>query len=147
MHAADIVAFQGPLAVTLAYVLVYYGFQINVLRVKTARAAHYKSQGEQFDRYFGQDREMLAADRIQLNVLEHMGPFLVLLWLHAVFVDTSAATEAGGVYVASRALYPWMMGGRLGRRVPARIMVATGLGYAVLIYLAGAIVVAMLNAS
>mmetsp|Transcript_30624 Transcript_30624/g.74624 ORF Transcript_30624/g.74624 Transcript_30624/m.74624 type:complete len:163 (+) Transcript_30624:203-691(+) len=43
-------------------------------------------------RYFGQDRRMLRADRIHLNTLEHMVPFLGMMWLHAVYVDVYRAT-------------------------------------------------------
>jgi hypothetical protein len=82
---------------------------------------------------------MLAADRVLLNIHEHMTPFLALLWLHAVFVGPVGATVAGAVYVVARAAYPFLMGGRLGRGIPARIVIATGVGYLVLGYLAAAL--------
>jgi hypothetical protein len=145
MSTADLSAHTGPILVTLAYVGVYYAFMVNVLRVKTRLYAAYKARGEKFDRYFDQDREMLAADRIQLNTLEHMGPFLVLLWLNAVFVGPYWATVAGAVYVASRAIYPLLMGGSLGRGIASRVYVATFLGYAVLTYYAGALVFALVT--
>ncbi|MFT6233578.1 MAG: hypothetical protein ACJAZO_004099, partial [Myxococcota bacterium] len=53
-------------------------FQIRGLRTKSRLVAGYQSRGEKFDRYFGQDREMLASDRTQLNMLEHMPVFLAL---------------------------------------------------------------------
>lgn len=142
----DLSAQTGPVIVTLLYIFVYYGTQINILRVKTALEREAKARGEKFDRYFGQDRTLLAADRMQLNMLEHMPPFLALLWLNAVFVGPMGATVAGGIYVASRASYPLLMGGRLGRGIPARILVATVPGYGVLLYLAGALVVALVQA-
>ena len=132
--------FSGPLVVTLAYVGVYYAFMINVLRVKQVLARDYDARGEKFDRYFGEDREMLAADRIQLNMLEHMGPFLVLLWLNAVFVEGSATTLVGGVYVFARAYYPFVLGSRLGRGIRASVLLSTCVGYGVLTYLAGALI-------
>jgi hypothetical protein len=125
----------GPLIVTLVYLAVYWAFMVQQARVKFALDRAYRARGEKFDRYFGQDREMLAADRVVLNMHEHMTPFLALLWLHAVLVGPSGATIAGGVYVASRVAYPFLMGGRLGRGIPARIMAATLTGYAVLAYL------------
>jgi len=137
MNAAD---FQGPLLVTVAYVLVYYGTQIHSLRVKNRLSAEYAERGEKFDRYFGQDREMLAADRVQLNMLEHMPPFLVLLWLHAAFVDTTSATVAGAVYVGTRLAYPFALGSRVGRGVRALVMAATMPGYAVIAWLAGGLI-------
>lgn len=128
----DPAPFAGPIAVTLVYCLLFYAFMIRQARVRFARAADYASRGEKFDRYFTPDREMLAADRTMLNMLEHMPPFLALLWLDAVFVSPTSATIAGGVYVAARAAYPLLMGGRLGRSVPARILLATVTGYVVL---------------
>lgn len=143
--ALDISPHAGPLTVTLLYVLLYYGFQIHQLRVKTRLRRAYEERGEKFDRYFGQDREMLAADRIQLNTLEHMPPFLALLWLNALFVGPTGATVAGGLYVAARGLYPVLIGGRLGRGIKAQVLIATGTGYAVLIYFSGALIVALLT--
>ena len=126
----------GPACVTLAYVAVYYAFNLNVLRVKLRLAKKYKAEGQSFDRYFGQDRELLAADRVQLNMLEHMPVFLVLLWLHALVVGATEATILGAIYTATRFLYPVVLGGRLGRDIPARILVITFTGYSVLIRLA-----------
>lgn len=135
----DISAYAGPLVVTLAYVALYYAFVIYVAWVKVDLQRRYEARGERFDRYFGDDREMLAADRMQLNTLEQMPPFLVLLWLHAVFVGSFGATVAGGVYVVARAAYPFLVGGRLGRGIPGRILVSTVPGYLVIAYFIGAL--------
>jgi hypothetical protein len=142
-YPLDLPTQAGPVAVTLAYVTLYYGFQILVLRVKTRLAKEYAARGEKFDRYFSQDREMLAADRVQLNMLEHMGPFLVLLWTHAVFVSPTSATGAGAVYVAARAMYPLAMGSRVGRSPPAIILASTVPGYLVIAWLAGGLIWAL----
>jgi hypothetical protein len=139
-HPLDLPTQTGPIVVTLLYVGVYYAFQLNVLRVKMQLAAEYTARGEKFDRYFSQDRVMLAADRTQLNVLEHMGPFLVLLWLNAVFVSPTSATIAGGVYVAARALYPFALGSRVGSAARALVMASTVPGYLVLAWFAFALV-------
>lgn len=138
----DASVFAGPLAVTLAYLGLYYGFQLHIARTKARLHRDYKARDEKFDRYFGQDREMLAADRFQLNMLEHMPPFQILLWLTAVFVGTTQATVAGGIYVAARCLYPFAMGGRLGRDVKTLIFLATGPGYIVLAYFFATLVMA-----
>src|SRR5262245_6717328 len=114
-------ALAGPLLVTVAYVAVYYAMITNQLVVKTRLRREYRARGESFDRYFGADREMLAADRYVGNMLEHMPAFLVLLWLNAIFVGPRGATVAGGAYVFSRLLYPLVMGRRLGKGVPSRI--------------------------
>ena len=139
-------AFAGPLLVTVAYVLVYYAMISNQLRVRTRLRRAYKARGESFDRYFGQDREMLAADRYVGNMLEHMPAFLILLWLNAIFVGPRGASIAGAVYVLARIIYPFLMGARLGRGVPTRILFVTVIGYTVLSYLAVRLTVAALAA-
>lgn len=98
--------YVGPLLVTAGYVVLYYLLFANVLRVRLRLKREYRARGEQFDRYFHTDRQMLAADRYAGNMLEHMPPFLALLW----------------------------MGERLGRGVPNRILFATVVGYAVIAY-------------
>jgi len=145
MQPLDAAHQAGPIAVTLAYLAIYYGFQINILRVKNRLAREHTERGEKFDRYFGNDRQMLAADRIQLNTLEHMGPFLALLWMNAVFVGPDGATIAGAIYVAARGLYPFLIGDRLGRGVKAKVLISTGAGYAVLVYLMGALIPTLLG--
>ena len=130
----DAPAFAGPIAVTLALVGLYYGFMIHAARVKLRLARSYAKRGEKFDRYFGQDREMLAADRIQLNLLEHMPPFLVLLWCNAIFVGTASATVGGTIYVLARLAYPFLMGNRLGRSIQAKLLLATVPGYGVMLW-------------
>ncbi|MEO0812966.1 MAG: MAPEG family protein [Myxococcota bacterium] len=125
---------SGPIAVSLAYVVLYYVLQGMQLRVKSRLEREYRERGEKFDRYFNQDREMLAADRVVLNTVEHMGPFLLLLWLMAVFVDPFRATVGGTVYVLGRATYPFVLGRRLGRNIPLRIVSSTFPGYGVLIW-------------
>lgn len=137
-------AFAGPLVVTLVYFGVFYALTANQLRVRTRLRRAYRARGETFDRYFNTDREMLAADRYVGNMLEHMPAFLVLLWLNAMFVGPRGATLAGAAYVACRLLYPFMMGSRLGKGVPARILFATLIGYGVIAYFVGRLVVALL---
>jgi hypothetical protein len=134
--------FAGPLLVTVAYVLVYYVMITNQLLVRTRLKRAYRARGETFDRYFNTDREMLAADRYVGNTLEHMPAFLLLLWLNAVFVDPRSASWAGAVYVGARLLYPFVMGRRLGRGVPTRILFVTVVGYLVLTYFVTRLVVA-----
>jgi hypothetical protein len=138
-------AFAGPLWVTVAYFVVYYLLMANLLVVKRRLRRAYRARGETFDRYFNTDREMLAADRYVGNMLEHMPAFLALLWLNAVFVGPGAATVAGGAYALSRAIYPFVMGSRLGRGVPSRIFFVTVIGYVVIGYFTARLVVALLG--
>ena len=129
----DLATIAGPAWVTLAYVGIYYAFMTHLMQVKLRLHREYKARGETFDRYFGQDRELLAADRVQLYMLEHMPVFLVLLWLHALVVSGTEAAILGGIYTASRALYPVLLRGRLGRDVPTRILPITFTGYLILL--------------
>ena len=76
---------------------------------------------------------MLAADRSQLNMLEQMPVFLILMWLNAFMVDTTEATILGAIYTGTRALYPVVLRGRMGRDVPRRILIITFTGYFVLL--------------
>ena len=124
--------FAGPAWVTLAYVGVYYLFMVNLMRTKMRLHREYNARGDKLDRYFSQDRELLAADRTQLNMLEHMPVFLVLMWLHAFVVDPTEAAILGGIYTGSRALYPILLSRRLGRDIPLRVLAITFTGYGVL---------------
>ena len=131
----------GPVLVTVAYFTVYYALHLQVLRTKRRLRREYLARGEEFDRYFSRDRRMLAADRCMLNMLEHMPPFVCLLWLHVVFVSPLGATVAGSLYVATRAAYPFLLGPSVGTQLPWRLVVATYCGYGVLLYLAAALCV------
>ncbi len=134
LDADTLASLAGPMGITLAYVCLYYGFMLNIMQTKIRLKREYSDRGEKFDRYFGEDREMLAADRLQLNLLEHMPPFLVLLWLVAVFVGPWWATAGGAVYLLSRLIYPFVLGRRLGRGVKGAILLATVPGYLVMAY-------------
>lgn len=125
------------IGVTLVYLLLYYVFLLNGLRVKLKMLRECKARGERFDRYNGEYPELRASDRIQLNMLEHMPPFLGFLWLHALVVGPTSAAVLGWIYVAIRASYPFFLGQRLGRNIPQRLLINTFSGYAVLLVLGG----------
>ena len=135
----DTETFAGPVWVTLAYFGLYYAFMTHGLTVKLRLTRECASRGEKFDRYFSQDRTLLASDRTQLNMLEQMPVCLALLWLHAAIVSTSEATALGALYIATRAFYPFLLGARMGRNVPFRLLLSTFGGYLVLIALASRI--------
>ena len=137
--------YAGPIVVTVVYTLVYYATQIRGMRTKSRLVREYQSRGEKFDRYFGQDRKMLASDRAQLNMLEHMPVFLALLWLNAAFVGPLGATVAGGIYVAARIAYPILMGQRMGRGIRVSLLAATVPGYLVIGYFSVRLIVAAIT--
>ena len=107
---------------TLAYLLLYYVFLIYGLKVKLKVVAECRAKGEPFDRYNGQYPELLAADRMQLNTLEHMPPFLTLLWLQAAVDTPQNAAILGSIYVLLRVLYPFFLGKTLKRYIPKRLI-------------------------
>jgi hypothetical protein len=131
--------------VTIAYLVLYFAFHMRVLRTKWRLRREYRERGEEFDRYYTKDRQMLTADRCVLNMLEHMPPFLCLLWLTAVFVGQTSATIAGSAYVVTRAAYPFLLGPMVGTRLPRRLLVATYTGYGIEFYLAAALCVEALR--
>ena len=125
--------FQGPLLVTVAYLATYYAFMGRLLATKNRLGAEAAQAGERFDRYESKDPRLRAADRSVGNMLEQMPPFLCLLWLDAVFVSVPGATLLGAIYVCSRIAYPFLVGPRLGRGIPARVLLSTVTGYVVLL--------------
>ena len=121
--------FAPVIVVTLAYILLYYLFLLNVLRAKILVVRQCRERGEQFNRYENDYPELKAADRVQLNMLEHMPTFLVALWLQGFFVSVVSATWLGGIYVFIRATYPLFLGKSLERNIPMRLLINTFSGY------------------
>lgn len=143
MPLLDAGALQGPIAVTAAYFLLWYVLLLGLQRgLKYRLKDEYEARGEAFDRYFGQDRRMLAVDRLVANTHEQMGPFLVALWLHALFVSPQRAAWLGAAYVVLRALYPLLLGRELGNTQSKRVFFATGPAYLIIFYLLGSAVAA-----
>ena len=137
--------YRGPLAVTLGYFALYYGFVLHVLRTKRRVRSECEARGEPFDRYLSRDRRLLTADRCMLNMLEHMPAFLTLFWLATVFVGSDWVTLAGALYVMTRLVYPFLMGPEVPVRLPKRLLVATYTSYAILGYLASALLLGWLR--
>ena len=129
--------FRAVVLVTLAYFGVYYAILIYGLFTKRRVARQCEAAGEKFYRYSKQYPELLAADRMQLNMLEHMPPFLVLLWLQAVVVSVHSATILGGAYVLVRATYPLFLGRRIYRNFRLRVLLNTFTGYSILAAMVG----------
>lgn len=68
--------------------------------------------------------------RTQLNQLEQMPPFLLALWMHALFVDPTRAGQLGLLYTALRALYPFLY-----QNFPILMAVVTFPNYGIIAYL------------
>ena len=128
--------FAPVVVVTLCYITLYYVFMVNVLRVKMKVIRRCKEKGEPFRRYTEHYPDLLAADRIQLNMLEHMPPFLVLLWLQAFVVSAESATLMGWIYLGLRALYPFFLGSEIRTGFPLRLLFNTFSAYGVMAVMA-----------
>lgn len=134
----DPTAFQGPLVVTVAYILLWYSFLFGLqTRTKYRLKAAYEKEGKVFDRYFGQDPEMLAVDRTVANTHEQMVPFLVSLWLFSIFSSPTHATWLGAAYVSLRGVYPLLLGKRLSNVQSKRVALVTFPCYAIVFTMLG----------
>ena len=136
MSPFDPAAYQGPIAVTAAYFGLWYALLLGLQRgTKYRLLAEYAARGEEFDRYFGQDGQMLAVDRVVGNTQEQMVPFLVAMWMHAFVVSPTSATWLGLAYTGLRAVYPFLLGRTVSRTQPKRVFFATGPAYGIVFYL------------
>lgn len=132
-------ALRGPIAVTAAYFLLWYGLLFGLQsRTKYRLQREYAARGEVFDRYRSFDPEMLRADRAVQNTHEQMVPFLVSLWLYALFSSPTRATTLGAIYVALRALYPLLLGPRVDQLQSKRVAFVTFPCYAIVFWMFGA---------
>ncbi len=144
-QAIEIASYKGPVVVTALYFALWYALLLGYQRgAKYKLQAEYAARGEEFDRYFGQDGRMLAADRAVANTHEQMVPFLLSMWLHAVFVSPAHAAALGLVYVALRSVYPFLLGRSLSKTQSKRVFLVTGPCYAIVAYLLGSSVYAVL---
>ncbi|MCA9718846.1 MAG: MAPEG family protein [Myxococcales bacterium] len=134
----ELAQLRGPLLVTAAYVVLWYGFLLGLqTRTKYRLKARYERAGEVFDRYFGQDEEMLAVDRVVANTHEQMVPFLASLWLYAIFASPAYATGMGAAYVALRGAYPFLLGKRVSKVQSRRVAFVTLPCYAIVFTMLG----------
>jgi hypothetical protein len=132
--------FTGPIVVTVTFFALWYALLFRQTHTKRRLKAEYESRNETFDRYFGQDRQMLAVDRAAANTQEQMVPFLCALWLHATVVSVTVATTLGSIYVGLRALYPVLLGNEVDKMPSQRVFFATAPAYLIVYYLLGSTV-------
>ena len=137
--------YAGVVGVSMATVVLYHVFLIRLLVVKVRVQRAHAARGEKFDRYQSRSPELLAADRGQLNMLEHMPTFFIALWTNAWVVSADGAAIAGGIWLLARAAYPFLLGRGLGRNIPLRVLLATFTGYGVITYLVGSVVWVLLT--
>lgn len=128
--------YVGPIAVTVLYFGLWYYLLLFLQRgTKYRLKQEYEKKGKEFDRYFGQDEEMLSADRAVINTQEQMVPFLTSLWLHAVFLSPASATVCGFLYVCFRSFYPMLLGRRLSKIQSKRVYIVTLPSYILVFYM------------
>ncbi len=129
---------RGPVVVTAAYFMLWYSLLFGLqTRTKYRLRREYAARGEVFDRYRGNDPEMLRADRAVHNTHEQMVPFLVSMWLYALLVSPGGATGLGGLYVALRAVYPLLLGRRIEQVQSRRVALVTFPCYGLIFWMLG----------
>lgn len=96
--------FSFPVLVTVTYFLVYYLFM--VLQISTRQ--------DGWPRHDYSDETWKMGDRTFLNTLEQMVPFLLPMWLFALFISPHQAGVLGTIYVVFRLLFPVFWGLRGG---------------------------------
>ncbi|MBI5611029.1 MAG: MAPEG family protein [Deltaproteobacteria bacterium] len=139
MPTTDLAALRGPITVTALYFALWYGLLFGLqVRTKYRLRREYAERGQVFDRYHGNDPAMLFADRAVQNTHEQMVPFLLGLWLYAIFVSASVATGLGAAYVALRAVYPLLLGPRIEQVQSRRVAFVTFPCYAIIFWMLGA---------
>lgn len=141
--------YRDVIFITALYFSMYYGFLcgqaglVHYLFLKAKQQAKAQSTEECATvkpsyvkiKYGSDDRKSLTMNRTVGNTVEQMGPFLVSLWLHAIFVSTRSAYNYGVIYVISRSFYPLLfyMGG-------SWILLSTLPGYACILTLLAGVV-------
>lgn len=131
--------FTGTVVITVAYFGYWYYLLLFRQRgTKYRLKSEYESRGEVFDRYFGQDPQMLSADRAVSNTQEQMVPFLSSLWLYAVFGSPAIATVLGAIYLCLRSLYPLLLGPSITNVQSKRVYWVTLPCYFLVFYMLGA---------
>jgi len=113
MTELDIDEFRGVLGVTIAYLTWFYATMYHQVCAKHwARKSHaeMESGGNMYEwnRYEERSINWEMGDRNFYNNVEQITPFLVSLWLHALFVDCDVSALLGCAYVFLRILYPFM---------------------------------------
>jgi len=132
-------AFKPVLQVTFAYIVMWYIFLYSQ-SIYTRIAHAFQKSGKEKEKLslaqmkYGSPLEkgksILRFDRTVGNTMEQMIPFLLGLWLHALFVSVDGAAKLGWYYIMSRLLYPVMF----LQPFPA-ILVSTLPGYAIIFLL------------
>lgn len=136
----DIHELKGPVLVTVGYICLWYFLLCLQVKTKFRLIKKYKREKKKFDRYFGQDNEMLAADRSVSNTQEQMIPFLVSLWLCALFSSPVVATWSGTTYIGLRLFYPFLIGRKITRLISPKVFFVTFPSYLVIFYMLGRVV-------
>jgi hypothetical protein len=135
MLCDNAVACQGPIVATCGYVLMYYCFLFSQALLKmflyhfTSLAVTKENKKLSYGqfKYEFKGKIALTLDRTTGNTIEQGIPFLMGLWLYALFVDPAEATSLAWWYILFRSIYPICF--YIGLPV---ILVSTVPGYAII---------------
>ena len=112
--------FHSVIRVSLGWALLYFIFLFFQSATKFRAHSQVRAQHKKNDdapawaaptlrevKYYGAGGDLgLLGDRTAGNMLEQSVPFLLALWLHAIFVAPSTAARIGWCWLLSRAVYP-----------------------------------------
>lgn len=117
---ASLSRYEPAVAATLLWMLCYYLFLFHqsytVVPVRQALKTLAKKTQEKPPSHgnvkYGKAGgvHVLRAERTVGNMVEQSLPFLVSMWLHAVYVDPSSAARLSAIWLAFRGCYPLFFG-------------------------------------
>eukprot|EP00928_Gymnodinium_smaydae_P049273 TRINITY_DN33060_c0_g1_i1.p1 TRINITY_DN33060_c0_g1~~TRINITY_DN33060_c0_g1_i1.p1 ORF type:complete len:195 (-),score=41.91 TRINITY_DN33060_c0_g1_i1:367-951(-) len=113
-HPVDMGEYAAVVGATLAFFAMWYGFLTQQMMMRGVAAERAREKGIELTRFDYRFAEWEMADRTFLNMQEQSAPFLLLMWLYAVFCNARVAGVLGFVYVGFRFVYPilWSTRGR-----------------------------------
>ena len=114
MYCSSAIECKGPIWVSITFMVMLYLFLFAQALTKFylyhfTKAAYTKDEKKlpynKF-KYESDTRLKITLDRTPGNTLEQAIPFLMGLWLSALYVSPETATRFGWLYICSRAIYP-----------------------------------------
>lgn len=104
--------FQPVIGTTAGFLALYYAFLYAQATTKFYMYFKEKAKNPKASltkiRYASTDLLALTVDRTSGNMVEQAIPFLVSLWLHALFVSPTGAATLGWLWLLFRSIYPFV---------------------------------------
>ena len=111
-HPAPFDNFRPVVGTTAGFLALYYAFLYTQSITKVYMYFREKAKDPKVSltkiRYANPTLLALTVDRTSGNMVEQAIPFLVSLWLHAVFVSPTGAAKLGWLWLLFRSIYPFL---------------------------------------